>query len=317
MSECIVAAALDACAQLKVRMEPVKAWLTAADANGMIAAQADFKHPLGLPQEIVNTFSGFMSLAQAGALMGCGGAGQEPAWQQLTSFCHGSFMPFDMHIDLCATGMFVPKGRHNLEFLTTPFTPGNDNTCFTKLATPGTELALGHGLVDYWIFGCAVSEVEIDCLTGAKSIIRSDIIQDVGNSLNAQIDIGQTEGAFVQGLAFMLQEEVLIDHQTGFNHSQDTWEYKPPLVSDIPLELNVELHNKAPVNERGINYIAGSKAVGEPPILLSLSAVSAIKAAIKSSRVERGLSAEFEVQLPLSVDRIQQALELDQKEFTF
>ena len=84
MSECIVAAALDACAQLKVRMEPVKAWLTAADANGMIVAQADFKHPLGLPQEIVNTFSGFMSLAQAGALMGCGPAGQEPAWQQLT-----------------------------------------------------------------------------------------------------------------------------------------------------------------------------------------------------------------------------------------
>ena len=50
----------------------------------MIAAQADFKHPLGLPQEIANTFSGFMSLAQAGALVGCGGAGQEPAWQQLT-----------------------------------------------------------------------------------------------------------------------------------------------------------------------------------------------------------------------------------------
>ena len=52
----------------------------------------------------------------------------------------------------------------------------------------------------------------------------------------------------------------MIDHQTGFNHSQDTWEYKPPLVSDIPLELNVELHNKAPVNERGINYIAGDIA---------------------------------------------------------
>merc|ERR1712166_1559498 len=140
------------------RMAPVKAWLTAADANGMIAAQA-------------------------GALMGCGPAGQEPAWQQLTAFCHGSFMPFDIHIDLCATGLFVPKGRHNLEFLTTPFAPGSDNTCFTKLATPGTALALGHGLVDYWIFGCAVSEVEIDCLTGAKNIIRSDVLQDCGNSL--------------------------------------------------------------------------------------------------------------------------------------
>ena len=156
-----------------------------------------------------------------------------------------------------------------------------------------------------------------DLVAGAKTIIRSDIVQDVGNSLNPQIDIGQAEGAFVMGLGFALQEEMLIGAKDGHNHSSDTWEYKPMLSGDIPTELNCELLNLgAPKNERGIAYVAGSKAIGEPGLLLGISALSAVRSAVRASRVERGLSTEFTLNAPATVDRVQQALELSAKDFS-
>eukprot|EP00656_Telonema_subtile_P010268 TRINITY_DN14927_c0_g3_i1.p1 TRINITY_DN14927_c0_g3~~TRINITY_DN14927_c0_g3_i1.p1 ORF type:complete len:1155 (+),score=362.40 TRINITY_DN14927_c0_g3_i1:181-3645(+) len=282
MSECVVKAAGNACDILLERLAPVRQFMSDTDGTTLAA------NPM-------------MSGGQFGALQATGPAGQEPTWEQLCCFSSGSFMPFDLHINLAAVGHYVNETRNNLDFVKAPLTPGA-TTCGFKV---------GHGLADYFSAGAGISEVEIDCLTGAKTIIRSDIIQDTGNSLNAQIDIGQSEGAFVQGLGYFLQEEVFIGAD-GTNNSPDTWEYKPCLAGDIPRTFNVELANLgAPKNELGLPYVAGSKAVGEPPYLMAVSALSAIRSAIRASRVERGLSAEFTLQQPATVDRIQQALEID------
>jgi xanthine dehydrogenase molybdopterin-binding subunit B len=319
MSEALCHAALQACDILLERLKPVKEFMTAWDGPAVVG-DGSGAHPFGLPQETLNAFGGFITAEAAAALQTCGPPGQEPTWQQMIMFGKAGFFPCDLQTNLSATGVFVPKGKNNLDFIMNnnlqgqnPASLQSDTSCFSALAT--AKNPTGHELVDYFCYGGCVSEVEIDLLTGAKNIIRVDLVQDVGNSLNAQIDIGQTEGAFLMGVAFMCQEEVLYDHQTGYVHSQDTWEYKPPLCSDIPHEWNVELHNLAPENKLGINYCAGSKAVGEPPILLACSVLSAIKSAITASRVERGLSPEFELNVPASVDRIQQALELDSKDF--
>jgi len=287
-SECVVGAGLDACKQLLERLAPLRQFMTDFDGEN-------------IPDDRFGPGNAFISAGQLGALKATGAAGNAPTWAQLCMFANGSFMPFDMHVNLSCAGHYVVEMRNNLDFLTTPFAPGN-TTCGFKV---------GHGLADYISCGAAVTEVEIDCLTGAKTILRSDIIQDCGNSLNAQIDLGQSEGAFVQGLGFVLQEEVLIGATDGKNNSSDTWEYKPPLNGDIPRVFNMELLGQAPKNEAGLPYVKGSKAVGEPPLMAAISALSAVRSAVRASRVERGLSPEFNLQSPATVDRIQQALEIN------
>jgi len=223
---------------------------------------------------------------------GFGEKGAAPTWEELCKFCSGDFMPMALHINLSCAGMYVPEGRNNLDALKS-----------------GAPQMLGHGLADYFSTGCGISEVEIDVLSGAKTIIRTDILQDCGHSLNPQIDIGQTEGAFMMGIGFMLQEEIMIDKNTGANQSFDTWEYKPCLYGDTPIEFNTELLKDAPF---GADIaVRGSKAIGEPPACLAVSALSAIKSAIRASRVERGLSPEFQMNVPATVDRIHAALEID------
>jgi xanthine dehydrogenase/oxidase len=286
MSEAVCKAAMEACSILLERLAPVREFMTSTDGPSLDP------NPM-------------MSGGQFGALQGSGPAVQEPTWEQLCAFSSGSFMPFDLHINLSATGYYVVETRNNLDFIKAPLTPGA-KTCGFKV---------GHGLADYMSTAVGISEVEIDCLTGAKTIIRTDLMHDTGNSLNAQIDIGQTEGAFVMGLGMVLQEETLIGLD-GTNNASDTWEYKPCLNGDIPREFNVALANLgAPKNELGLPYVASSKASGEPPLLLACSALNAVRSAIRASRVERGLSAEFELQSPATVDRIQAALEINPTEF--
>ncbi len=129
----------------------------------------------------------------------------------------------------------------------------------------------------YFTYGFAVSEVEIDIFTGKHKLLRTDILHDVGESINATLDIGQIEGAFVQGLGWVTTEELKYD--TGgrlLTISPDT--YKIPCIDDIPLDFRVELSHHSSQE----NNIKKSKAVGEPPFIHALSVWLAIKEAISA-----------------------------------
>ena len=105
-----------------------------------------------------------------------------------------------------------------------------------------------------------------------------DICQDVGQSLNPAIDIGQIEGGFVQGMGWLTTEELKWE-QTGRLASHGPATYKIPAVGDTPAEFNVELFPNSPNTEATIFH---SKAVGEPPLVLGISAWTAIRDAIAS-----------------------------------
>jgi xanthine dehydrogenase molybdopterin binding subunit len=130
----------------------------------------------------------------------------------------------------------------------------------------------------YFAFGMAVSEVLVDVLTGAVKILRADILHDVGDSINPGIDIGQVEGGFIQGVGWVTTEEIKWDAEGSLmTHSPDT--YKIPTAQDIPLDFRVALLQGVP----NPSAIRKSKAVAEPPLMLSLSTWLAIKDAISAT----------------------------------
>lgn len=147
-------------------------------------------------------------------------------------------------------------------------------------ATPnvGWDKQRGWGKpFNYYAFGMAVSEVMVDTLTGYVKNIRTDILHDVGDSINPGIDIGQVEGGFIQGLGWCTTEEIKWDaNGNQLNHSPDT--YKIPSIQDIPEDFRVKLLQNAP----NPNAIRKSKAVAEPPFMLCFSSWLAIKDAISA-----------------------------------
>ncbi|XP_041988452.1 xanthine dehydrogenase-like [Aricia agestis] len=157
-------------------------------------------------------------------------------------------------------------------------------------------------LYEYFTYGVACSEVIIDCLTGDHQVLRTDIVMDLGDSLNPAIDIGQIEGAFVQGYGFYTMEEMLVS-PSGEILSKGPGAYKIPSLSDIPKQFNVSLLKGAP-NPRAVY---SSKAVGEPPLFLSASVLFAIKEAIKSARVDAGVTPDFTLSAPATCARIRMA----------
>jgi xanthine dehydrogenase large subunit len=130
----------------------------------------------------------------------------------------------------------------------------------------------------YFATGACVSEVIIDTLTGEYKTIRTDILQDVGASINPAIDIGQIEGAFIQGMGWLTTEELVWNEQ-GRLLSNNPATYKIPAINDTPEDFRVALVPNAPNPER---TIYNSKAVGEPPFMLSMAVWSALKDAIAS-----------------------------------
>ncbi|GJM96866.1 hypothetical protein PR202_ga13738 [Eleusine coracana subsp. coracana] len=133
----------------------------------------------------------------------------------------------------------------------------------------------------YLNYGAAISEVEIDVLTGATTILRSDLVYDCGQSLNPAVDLGQVEGAFVQGVGFYTNEEYATNSD-GLVIHDGTWTYKIPTVDTIPKQFNVELINSARDQKR----VLSSKASGEPPLLLACSVHCAMREAIRAARKE-------------------------------
>lgn len=131
----------------------------------------------------------------------------------------------------------------------------------------------------YFAYAAAVSEVEVDRFTGDCRLLRVDILEDVGDSLAPVIDLGQIEGGFIQGLGWLTIEELLWDGQ-GRLASNSASTYKLPSWSELPEVFNVDFLPRA--TEPGV--IFGSKAVGEPPLMLAISAREAIRDAIGAFR---------------------------------
>uniref|UniRef100_A0A3B4ZW22 Xanthine dehydrogenase/oxidase n=1 Tax=Stegastes partitus TaxID=144197 RepID=A0A3B4ZW22_9TELE len=157
---------------------------------------------------------------------------------------------------------------------------------------------------NYFCYGVACSEVEIDCLTGAhKQNLSSTIVMDVGHSLNPAIDIGQVEGGFMQGLGLFTLEELHYSPQ-GVLLTRGPGSYKIPAFGDIPTQLTVSLLRDAPNNKA---VFASKQAVGEPPLFLAASVFYAIKDAISAARSESGLSGPFRLDSPASAERIRNA----------
>jgi xanthine dehydrogenase large subunit len=130
----------------------------------------------------------------------------------------------------------------------------------------------------YFAYGAAVSEVEVDSLTGENRIARVDILHDVGNSLNPAVDMGQIEGGFVQGAGWLTSEELCWDSAGKLQtHAPST--YKIPVASDVPAQFNVNIWKDGSNREATIHR---SKAVGEPPLMLAISVYSALNHAISS-----------------------------------
>ena len=127
----------------------------------------------------------------------------------------------------------------------------------------------------YFAYGAAVTEVVIDTLTGENRILRADLLHDTGTSLNPALDIGQVEGAYVQGAGWLTTEELVWDAKGRLaTHAPST--YKIPACSDRPRIFNVALWGR-PNRE---DTVGKSKAVGEPPFMLGISALMALSDAI-------------------------------------
>jgi len=153
------------------------------------------------------------------------------------------------------------------------------STGFYKTPKIHFDRATGKGRpFFYFATGAAVSEVIIDTLTGEYKTLRTDILQDVGHSINPAIDIGQIEGAFIQGMGWLTTEELMWNEQ-GRLLSNNPATYKIPAINDAPADFRVALVPDAPNRE---HTIYNSKAVGEPPFMLGMSVWSALKDAIAS-----------------------------------
>jgi xanthine dehydrogenase large subunit len=129
----------------------------------------------------------------------------------------------------------------------------------------------------YFAYGAAVAEVEIDVFTGQHRLLRADILEDVGDSVSPMIDRGQIEGGFIQGAGWLTLEELVWDAQ-GRLATNGASTYKLPSWSEMPPDFRVAFLERA--SEPGVVF--GSKAVGEPPLMLAISVREAIRDAIAS-----------------------------------
>ena len=147
-------------------------------------------------------------------------------------------------------------------------------------ATPGLSWdakTMNGRPFSYFAYGAAVSEVVVDTLTGEWKLLRADCLYDAGKSLNPAIDIGQVEGAFIQGMGWLTTEELCWNAGGKLTtHAPST--YKIPGVSDCPQDFRVRLFENRNVEDS----IHRSKAVGEPPLLLPFSVFFAIRDAVSS-----------------------------------
>ncbi|MEM9841031.1 MAG: xanthine dehydrogenase molybdopterin binding subunit [Pseudomonadota bacterium] len=161
----------------------------------------------------------------------------------------------------------------------------------------------------YFAYGAAVSEVEIDTLTGENRVVRTDILHDVGRSLNPAIDLGQIEGGFIQGMGWLTTEELVFDDLGRLRtHAPST--YKIPTSADRPGVFNVEIWDQGRNQEHTIHH---SKAVGEPPFMLAISVFSALTHAVSGAADHRVFPA---LDAPATPERILFAVEAARRDLS-
>ncbi|CAF1016904.1 unnamed protein product [Adineta steineri] len=186
-------------------------------------------------------------------------------------------------IDLCARGFYITPNMFDADF------------------------SQNKATYNYFSQGAAVTEVELDVLTGSWHLLRVDILMDVGTSLNPEIDIGQIEGGFMQGTGLYTMEELIWGDYTNnkwiepgelFTSGPDT--YKIPSFSDTPIDFRVSLLSNS-FNPRAVY---SSKGIGEPPFVLGISAFFALKQACMAYREQQGLSNYFTFNSPATVERL-------------
>uniref|UniRef100_A0A2K5NNN6 FAD-binding PCMH-type domain-containing protein n=1 Tax=Cercocebus atys TaxID=9531 RepID=A0A2K5NNN6_CERAT len=150
----------------------------------------------------------------------------------------------------------------------------------------------------YYVYGAACSEVEVDCLTGAHKLLRTDIFMDAAFSINPALDIGQVEGAFIQGMGFYTIEELKYSPE-GVLYSRSPDDYKIPTVTEIPEEFYVTL-----VRSQNPIAIYSSKGLGEAGMFLGSSVLFAIHDAVAAARRERGLAKTFVLSSPATPEMV-------------
>ncbi|XP_041821797.1 aldehyde oxidase 6 isoform X2 [Chelmon rostratus] len=150
----------------------------------------------------------------------------------------------------------------------------------------------------YFTFGVCCCEVELDCLTGDYRTVRTDIVVDIGRSVNPSVDIGQIEGAFTQGLGLFTLEELKFS-PSGLLYTRGPSQYKIPAVCDMPLRFNVYLLS----DSHNPHAIYSSKGIGEPILCLGSSVFFAIKDAVAAARSESGLVGPFSLDSPATPER--------------
>ena len=154
----------------------------------------------------------------------------------------------------------------------------------------------------YFCYGAAVSEVAVDTLTGENRVLRVDIVHDVGKSLNPAVDMGQIEGGFIQGMGWLTMEELWWnDEGKLMTHAPST--YKIPVASDVPPVFNVRIFESDGNAEDSIHR---SKAVGEPPLMLGISVLHALRDAIAATA---GYALSPQLDAPATPEAILRALE--------
>ncbi|EFA11446.2 uncharacterized protein LOC656938 [Tribolium castaneum] len=136
-------------------------------------------------------------------------------------------------------------------------------------------------LKNYAIYGVCSSEIELDVLTGQYIVQRVDLLEDAGTSMNAGIDMGQVEGAFVMGMGYFTSEKIIFS-ESGELLTNRTWNYKPPGARDVPVDFRIKFPGDTP---NGVGVL-NSKAIGEPPLCLACSVPLAIRNAVASARKE-------------------------------
>ncbi|WP_404393011.1 xanthine dehydrogenase molybdopterin binding subunit [Humibacillus xanthopallidus] len=205
-----------------------------------------------------------------------GGSGEPLTWEALVALAYAQ------RVQLWAAGFYRTEGLH-----------------WDSTAMQGSPFK-------YFAYGVAAAEVEVDGFTGAYRTRRVDIVHDVGDSLSPLVDIGQIEGGFVQGAGWLTLEDLRWDESDGPTRgrlaTQSASTYKLPSMSEMPEVFNVSLLEHA--HEDGAVY--GSKAVGEPPLMLAFSVREALRQAAAAFGPDR---AAVDLAIPATPEAVWWAIE--------
>uniref|UniRef100_M4C5A8 Xanthine dehydrogenase n=1 Tax=Hyaloperonospora arabidopsidis (strain Emoy2) TaxID=559515 RepID=M4C5A8_HYAAE len=219
-------------------------------------------------------------------------------------FCDVTNAAYMARINMSAQGFYIVS---------------NDRCGYDFTKSVAENVAIGTAF-NYFTTGVACTVVELDVLTGDFHMLSVDILMDLGASINPAIDIGQIEGAFMQGFGlFALEELVWGDDEhpwvkRGNLFTRGPGAYKIPSANDVPLDFHVWLES----NRKNKFAVHSSKAVGEPPLFLGSSAFFAVKQAIYAARKETGHHEYFELHSPVTPERARMACadEMLKKVFT-